>query len=166
MVDRRFYTGFVNGEGVQIKGRAARWYMARWLVEKLDEVAERGFQVADAGRDEGEREVPNQQTQSTGSPPAEGGERALLEQEGRAETIGPLRMEAGGRALLEQEDRAEIIGSLPTEGGERALLEQGIEPDLDDLFDKDWIIEFRVPLPPVIGLTWAGPVENVRREAG
>jgi hypothetical protein len=49
--------------------------------------------------------------------------------------------------------------------GERGLLEQGIETDLDDLFDRDWIVEFRRSFPPVIGLTSGGSVENLRREA-
>jgi hypothetical protein len=115
-----------------------------------------------------ERVLPEQEDRAEiiGSLPTEGGERALLERDDQAEIIGSLPMEKEERVLPEQEDRAEIIGSLPTEGGERALLEQEFEPDLDDLFDRDWIIEFRRPSPPVIGLTWAGSVENVRREAG
>ena len=44
MVDRRFYTGFVNDRGHEIRGRAAKWKMAEWLVEKLDEIAELGYQ--------------------------------------------------------------------------------------------------------------------------
>jgi hypothetical protein len=43
MDDRLYYTGFVNDQGHVIKGRAAQWKMAEWLVEKLDECAEFGY---------------------------------------------------------------------------------------------------------------------------
>jgi hypothetical protein len=43
MQDRHYYTGFVNGQGHEIKGRAAKWKLADWLVEKLDEIAEGGY---------------------------------------------------------------------------------------------------------------------------
>ena len=42
MVDRRFYTGFVDVDGRVIKGRAAKWHMAGWLVETLDELVGSG----------------------------------------------------------------------------------------------------------------------------
>ena len=41
--DRYFYTGFVNDQGEVIKGLAAKWKMADWLVEKLDEIVELGY---------------------------------------------------------------------------------------------------------------------------
>ncbi len=44
MEDRHFYTGFVNDQGLEIKGRAAKWKMADWLIEKLDVMAEFGNQ--------------------------------------------------------------------------------------------------------------------------
>ena len=44
MEDRHFYTGFVNDQGQEIRGLAAKWKMADWLVEKLDEIAESGYQ--------------------------------------------------------------------------------------------------------------------------
>ena len=46
MEDRHFYTGFVNEQGQVIRGLAAKWKMADWLVEKLDEIAESGYQEA------------------------------------------------------------------------------------------------------------------------
>ena len=52
MVDRRYYTGFVNHQGQAIKGRAAKWRMAEWLVEKLDEVAAMGCEIANSGHDD------------------------------------------------------------------------------------------------------------------
>jgi hypothetical protein len=44
MDDRHYYTGFTNAQGQEIKGKAARWHMAEWLVEKLEEMAEYGYQ--------------------------------------------------------------------------------------------------------------------------
>ena len=44
MEDRYFYTGFVNDQGEVIKGLAAKWKMADWLIEKLDEIVELGYQ--------------------------------------------------------------------------------------------------------------------------
>jgi hypothetical protein len=44
MEDRHFYTGFVNDQGHEIKGLAANWRIADWLIEKLDEMAEFGYQ--------------------------------------------------------------------------------------------------------------------------
>ena len=43
MEDRHFYTGFVNDQGEVIKGMAAKWQMADWLVEKLDEIVSQGL---------------------------------------------------------------------------------------------------------------------------
>jgi hypothetical protein len=43
MDDRRYYTGFTNAQGQQIQGKAARWHMASWLVQKLEELAECGY---------------------------------------------------------------------------------------------------------------------------
>src|ERR1019366_8896127 len=49
IVDRRFYTSFVDDAGRVIRGRAARWEMAEWLVEKLDEIVITGCRIADTG---------------------------------------------------------------------------------------------------------------------
>jgi hypothetical protein len=43
MDDRHYYTGFVNHQGHEINGMAAKWKLADWLVEKLDEIAEGGY---------------------------------------------------------------------------------------------------------------------------
>jgi hypothetical protein len=43
MDDRHYYTGFTNSNGQQIPGKAAKWRMAEWLVEKLEELAECGY---------------------------------------------------------------------------------------------------------------------------
>ena len=43
MEDRHFYTGFVNEAGTLIKGLAAKWKMADWLIEKLEEIVELGI---------------------------------------------------------------------------------------------------------------------------
>jgi hypothetical protein len=43
MDDRHYYTGFTNAQGQQIKGKAARWHMAEWLVEKLEEMVVSGY---------------------------------------------------------------------------------------------------------------------------
>ncbi len=108
MEDRHFYTGFVTDQGHEIKGRAAKWKIADWLIEKLDEMAEFGY----------------------------------------------------------QEDQSEVQDSLPLDTRERALLEQEVEQDDDYGFDRDWIIEFRQSMPPMIGLIWGGSIQNMRREAG
>ncbi|QDV36931.1 hypothetical protein [Tautonia plasticadhaerens] len=42
MVDRRYYSGFVADNGRYIKGKAAKWHMAGWLVETLDEIVGSG----------------------------------------------------------------------------------------------------------------------------
>ena len=47
MEDRHFYTGFVNDQGEVIKGLAAKWKMADWLIEKLDEIVVCGYQQED-----------------------------------------------------------------------------------------------------------------------
>ena len=44
MEDRHFYTGFINRAGTLIKGKAAKWKMVDWLIEKLDEIAVCGYQ--------------------------------------------------------------------------------------------------------------------------
>jgi hypothetical protein len=43
MQDRLYYTGFVNDQGQEIKGRAAKWKLADWLVGELDQIAEFGY---------------------------------------------------------------------------------------------------------------------------
>jgi hypothetical protein len=129
MDDRLYYTGFVNEQGHVIKGRAAKWKMADWLVEKLDECAEFGY-------------VENQESSLVNE-----SEKALLKQE------------LGSNTSI-------VLDSSLLEGGERALLEQEDDEDLANLFDRDWIIEFRQSMPPMIGLIWAGSIENKQRETG
>ena len=92
MEDRHFYTGFVNDQGHEIKGLAAKWKMAEWLIEKLDEIAELGYQ-------EDQSEVQN-------SLPLDSRERVLLEQEteGNQDQVeDSLHLDTRERALLEQE---------------------------------------------------------------
>ncbi len=136
MIDRHYYTGFVNEAGRLIKGKAAKWKMADWLIEKLDEIVESGYQ-----------QDIQEQASSEDSLPCHPRERALLEQG-------------------EQHDQEQVAISSPTDGRERALLEQIGEDEIEDLFDRDWIIEFSRSQPPVIGLIWGGSVRNIRREAG
>ena len=133
MEDRHFYTGFVNDQGHEIKGMAAKWKMADWLVEKLDEIAEFGYQ------------------------------------EDQSEVQDSLHLDTRERALLEQEtegNQDQVEDSSHLDGRERALLEQEVEQDDDYGFDRDWIIEFRQSMPPMIGLIWGGSIQNMRREAG
>ena len=132
MKDRHFYTGFVNDQRHVIKGKAAKWKMADWLVEKLDEIAEFGYLES--------------QTELQDSLPIDVRERALLEQE-----IGSNQDQFDHSSLLEV--------------GERALLEQEYEQDVGNLVYRDWIIEFRQTMPPLIGLIWGGSIEYKRRDA-
>ncbi len=129
MEDRRFYTGFVNEAGTLIKELAAKWKMADWFIEKLDEMAEFGYQQ--------EMQEP---ASSEGSPTS-------LQQE-------------------LQSNQDEVSASSLMERGGGALLEQNEYQDVEDLFDRDWIIEFRQSMPPMIGLIWGGSIKNMRREAG
>ena len=129
MEDRHFYTGFVNEASTLIKGLAAKWKMADWLIEKLEEIVELGYQQ--------EIEEPANNESSPIS----------LQQE-------------------PQSNQDEISASSLIEGRERALLEQEVEQDNDYGFDRDWIIEFRRSMPPMIGLIWGGSIKNMRREAG
>jgi hypothetical protein len=129
MEERLYYTGFVNDQGRMIKGRAAKWKMSDWLIEKLDEFAEFGY-------------VANQESSLVDE-----GKEALLKQ-----VIGS--------------NKSMVLDSSLLEGGERALLEQDYDQDLANLFDRDWIIEFRQSMPPMIGLIWAGSIENKQRETG
>ena len=158
MEDRHFYTGFVNDQGHEIKGRAAKWKMADWLIEKLDEMAELGYQ-------EDPSEVQDSLHLDTR-------ERALLEQEteGNQDQVeDSLHLDTRERALLEQEtegNQDQVEDSLHLDTRERALLEQEVEQDDDYGFDRDWIIEFRQSMGPEIGLIWGGSIENKRREAG
>jgi hypothetical protein len=76
MEDRHFYTGFVNESGARIKGRAAKWKMADWLIEKLDELVEFGFQEP-ANNEElpnlGLQVPPNNQTEVRSPLPSQQG---------------------------------------------------------------------------------------------
>ena len=83
----------------------------------------------------------------------------------------PRFSQLGGRerALLEQEESEDHVhlDDLPGSGGrESALLEQDDYQELADLFDREWIVEFQRNQPPLIGLIWAGSLENRLREAG
>jgi hypothetical protein len=55
---------------------------------------------------------------------------------------------------------------LPSQQGGGVLLEQDEYQELEDLFDKDWIIKFRQSEPPMVGLIWGGSIQNIQREAG
>src|SRR5271157_2191097 len=129
MEDRHFYTGFVNEAGTLIKGLAAKWKMADWLIEKLEEIVELGYQ----------QEI--EETANNESSPIS------LQQE-------------------LQSNQDEVSASSLMEEGGGALLEQNEYQDVEDLFDRDWIIEFRRSMPPMIGLIWGGSIKNMRREAG
>ena len=129
MEDRRFCTGFVNESGEFIKGMAAKWKMTDWLVEKLDEIVELGFEPDDDEIANSE-ELPRSWEQEI------------------------------------QANQDEDSASFPVEEGGGALLEQDEYQGVEDLFDKDWIIELRRSEPPMIGLIWGGSIQNLRREAG
>jgi hypothetical protein len=144
MVDRRFYTGFVNDQGQEIKGRAARWHMARWLIEKLDEAVIAGCQIVDT-------------------------EYCINDLEHKSSDFGHKTSDLSschhqGGTLLEQETE-DILETKPHDKQGPPSLEQVEEQDNHDLFDKDWILEFRRSMPPVIGLVWGGSVRNTPREA-
>jgi hypothetical protein len=154
MVDRKFYTGFVGSNGQLVPGRAAEWHMAEWLVEKLDEIADTGYQVDELGC----RDVDLMPCHAQGG--------SLLKQE-TENSLSLASSEHQGGSLLEQEQEPDPdlkSSSLDHQGG--SLLEQQDEEDLEDLFDKNWIIEFRRSEPPLVGLIWGGSVQNIRREAG
>jgi hypothetical protein len=155
IVDRRFFTEFVNEVGRVIRGRAAKWYMAEWLVEKLDEIVITGCRIADTGyKDVGLSACHNQ-----------GG--TLLNNESDNRLISLPYQDQGG-TLLEQQDKnqEETLILLPEDRQGGTLLEQEEQQDEDYGFDDNWIIEFRQPMLPVIGLIWGGTIENIRREAG
>ena len=104
--------------------------MADWLIEKLEEIVELGYQ----------QEI--EETANNESSPIS------LQQE-----------------LQSNQDEVSA-SSLMEKGGGGALLEQNEYQDVEDLFDRDWIIEFRRSMPPMIGLIWGGSIKNMRREAG
>ena len=125
MEDRLYYTGFVNKQGELIKGKAAKWKLADWLVGELDQIAEFGY--------------VEQQSEHQNS--------TLQEQ-------------------VIDSNQSEIHHSSLLEGGGGASLEQENEEDLNNLFDRNWIIEFRQSMPPIIGLIWGGSIENKQRDTG
>ncbi len=129
MEDRRFYTGFVNDQGEFTKGKAAKWTMAQWLIEKLDEIAVCGYD-----------EEVEESAKKQGLPTS-------------------LQQELQG-------NQAEVTGSSPLQNEGGALLEQNEYQEVEELFDRDWIIEFRRSMPPMIGLIWGGSIQNIRRDAG
>ena len=88
MEDRHFYTGFVNRAGRLIKGRAAKWKMADWLIEQLDEIALCGYQeeIEETSTNKTlttslQQEPSNTQNEVSSASLLEGGGGALLEQE-------------------------------------------------------------------------------------
>ncbi len=129
MHDRLYYTGFVNDQGDLIKGKAAKWKLADWLVEELDEYVEFGY-VA-------------QQSEHQKS--------SILEQvieSNQSNVLHSSLLQEGGGASLEQD------------------IDQNDEEDLYNLFDRDWIKEFRQSMPPMIGLIWGGSIETKQRQTG
>ena len=112
-----------------IKGKAAKWKLADWVVLKLDEVVEFGYQ---------------QDVQESAN------------NEGLPTSLEPEL----------QSNQNDVSSSSLIEGGGGASLEQDEYQELADLFDRDWIIEFRQSMPPMIGLIWGGSIENKQREAG
>jgi hypothetical protein len=78
MDDRHYYTGFTNSKGQEVKGKAAKWRMAEWLVEKLEEMAECGYR-GQKGADGSQNSLPEQ---SWGGP--------LLEQRDQEQDKTPL----------------------------------------------------------------------------
>ncbi len=88
MEDRRFYTGFVNDQGEVIKGLAAKWKMADWLIETLDEIVVCGYQpeIEEIANNQGlstslQQELQTNQTEVSDSSPLQRRGGALLEQE-------------------------------------------------------------------------------------
>lgn len=138
MGDRRFWTGYVNEEGEVINGKAARWHMAGWLMEKLDEIVGSGRQEEERDGEHVENDVQN------------------IENSAQCEDRG-----------LESDDNEAGNGVISvagqTWGG--SSLEQSEEDDDESLFDSNWIIEFRRSMAPRIGLIWAGEVRDARRHA-
>lgn len=130
MEDRHYYSGFVNKAGTLIKGRAAKWKMADWLVEKLDEMVELGYQQD-------------------------------VQESARSEDLDTSLV-----PVIQSNDNHVSSSSLLLQGGGGALLEQDEYQELEDLFDRDWLIEFVRSEPPMIGLIWAGSIKDKQRETG
>ena len=86
----------------------------------------------------------------------------------QAAELTPCHRQGGSLLQLQQqqEDQAEILLVPPVNMQGESLLEQEIEQDEDYGFDRDWIIEIRQSEPPMIGLIWAGSIQNIRRDAG
>jgi hypothetical protein len=85
--DRHYYTGFVNDRGHEIRGVAAKWKMADWLVSKLEKFVEFGYQLdaqqtasSEALIADCDHKVQSDQGNLVLSSPIQWGERALLEQ--------------------------------------------------------------------------------------
>ena len=84
-----------------------------------------------------------------------------------SEAQKPRPLQGRGSSQQElQSNQDEVSASSLMERGGGALLEQNEYQDVEDLFDRDWIIEFRRSMPPMIGLIWGGSIKNMRREAG
>jgi hypothetical protein len=165
MVDRRFYTGFVNDQGQEIKGRAARWHMASWLVEKLDEIVIGGCQIVDSGHKTSDSESMSSdlgcKTDALGYKSSDSG---CMSRESEYKSSDLSSCQDQGGTLLEQETE-EVLELVPHDNQGPPSLEQVEEQGYDDRFDKDWIHQFRQSIPRVIGLVWGGSVRNMQREA-
>ena len=112
-----------------IKGLAAKWKMADWLITR------NWREIVELGTEEIEETANNESS--------------------------PISLQ---QELQSNQD--EVSASSLMEKGGGALLEQNEYQDVEDLFDRDWIIEFRRSMPPMIGLIWGGSIKNMRREAG
>ena len=194
MVDRRFYTGFVDVDGRAIKGRAAKWHMAGWLVETLDELVGSGqraeattgsFSDQDGGGSLPEQESQQDERRVLVMAVHEGG-GSLLEQSSEQDEKHVLVMPNpdGGGSLLEHEEgdqlshlivrphdmqggtlQEQINGPFPHHAHEGTLPEQTAGDQDDFGFEDSWIVEFRRAYQPTIGLIWAGTILESRRVA-
>ena len=120
MEDRHFYTGFVNDQGEVIKGLAAKWKMADWLIEKLDEIVECGYE-------EEVEEIANNETLPTSL------QQELQSNQDEVSASSPVQR--GGGALLEQNEYQEV----------EDLFDRGLDHRIqtinasDDRIDLGWI---------------------------
>jgi hypothetical protein len=136
MEDRRFYTGYVTDGGEVIKGKAAKWHMAGWLMQKLDE-------IAGSGRQEKERDAEHRQDDVQ-----------------NIENSAPCEDE-----VHYQDGARNGVISMPGQTWGGSSLEQTEVQDDESPFDSNWIVEFRRSMACRIGLIWAGEVRDARRHA-
>ena len=122
MEDRHFYTGFVNDRGTRSREGLPKWKMADWLIEKLDEIVELGYQ--EDSRGSGYFALGYQRESFTN----------------KKQRVTKIRLR---------------ILSLGYQRGELCWNKK-LNKTIEDRFDRDWIIEFRRSMPPMIGLIWGG----------